>query len=70
MYLFCGDKRWAKKNGTLKETNYSSIVSWLSFIATGGKHAYSGKQFVQGFIIFLYLHLIMGVPGNLVIGFT
>lgn len=39
MYLFCSDKRWAKNNGTLKETNYNPIVSWLSFIATGGKHA-------------------------------
>lgn len=69
MCLFCGDKR-TQKNAVFKETNYNLMVSWLSSMLRGGADVYSGHQFIHGFIIFLYLHLIMGVSGNLVIGFT
>lgn len=49
------------------------ITQWLAgchLCYCGEADVYSGHQFIHGFIIFLYLHLIMGVSGNLVIGFT
>lgn len=69
MCLFCGDKR-TQKNAVFKETNYSQWLAGCHLCYWWGADVHSGHQFIHGFIIFLYLHLIMGVSGNLVIGFT
>lgn len=66
MYLLCGDKRWAKKNGTLKETEQPHSQPGIIY-CYWGKMCIQWKTVCTGLHNFslLTFHLIMGVPGNL-----
>lgn len=71
MYRFYADREYvANKDNKFKETNYNRIVNLLSFmLMEESRKVCNLEHFIHGFVIFLYLHLNMGVSGNLVVGF-